>query len=242
MPPLLGLNVGCAWSDAAQSGAIKVSARARRATKDIRWVPCSSEDRDQSALPSPMKNPAAPPERPPDSRSDTSVPQRQLTIRARAGRRIAAGDRDTVLTRCGSADGRPGRLRYSRRRQETPFVNIVDKSNAISATAAGDLDRFRLRRFIEELPGRRTRDPQRPIDLADVAQALEGNPQRGAVQRRRPRAAGTGRQRHRQPRAASPAPSASSRTSCCAKSSGGCATSPRSSRSRAPRRRRSRSC
>ena len=55
-------------------------------------------------------------------------------------------------------------------------MNIVDKSNAINATAAGDLDRFRLRRFIEGLPADELEVRSGATDLADVAQALEGNP------------------------------------------------------------------
>ena len=54
-------------------------------------------------------------------------------------------------------------------------MNIVEK-NTISATAAGDLDRFRLRRFIEELPAEELEVRSGATELADVAQALEGNP------------------------------------------------------------------
>ncbi len=52
-------------------------------------------------------------------------------------------------------------------------MNIVDKSNAISATAAGDLDRFRLRSFIEGLPADDLEVRSGATDLADVAQALD---------------------------------------------------------------------
>ena len=53
-------------------------------------------------------------------------------------------------------------------------MNILDKSTATAA--AGDLDRFRLRRFIEELPADELEVRSAATDLADVAQALEGNP------------------------------------------------------------------
>ena len=54
-------------------------------------------------------------------------------------------------------------------------MNIVEKSS-ISVTEAGDLDRFRLRRFIEALPADELEVRSGTTDLADVAQALEGNP------------------------------------------------------------------
>jgi UbiD family decarboxylase len=57
-------------------------------------------------------------------------------------------------------------------------LNIIEKTPPKPATTrANDLDRFRLRRFVEDLAQcdeLDTRDA--PIDLADVAQALEGNP------------------------------------------------------------------
>ncbi|MGH6768569.1 MAG: hypothetical protein ACRECO_06055, partial [Xanthobacteraceae bacterium] len=54
-------------------------------------------------------------------------------------------------------------------------MNIIDKTKSIDASAAADLDRFRLRRFIEELPAAEIERRNEPTDLADVAQALEGN-------------------------------------------------------------------
>ncbi len=53
-------------------------------------------------------------------------------------------------------------------------MNILDKP--IAATAGIDLNRFRLRRFIDELPADELEVRAGPTDLADVAQALEGNP------------------------------------------------------------------
>jgi UbiD family decarboxylase len=55
-------------------------------------------------------------------------------------------------------------------------VNIIDKTETIQAATAGTLDRFRLRRFVEELPADEVDIRSEPTDLADVAQALEGNP------------------------------------------------------------------
>ncbi len=52
-------------------------------------------------------------------------------------------------------------------------MNIVDKTTAMAAT--GDLDRFRLRRFIEQLPADELEVRSGTTDLADVALALEGN-------------------------------------------------------------------
>jgi len=56
-------------------------------------------------------------------------------------------------------------------------MNVIDKPTAVSSVATSDLDRFRLRRFIESLAG--TDELERceaPIDLADIAKALDGNP------------------------------------------------------------------
>jgi 2,5-furandicarboxylate decarboxylase 1 len=54
-------------------------------------------------------------------------------------------------------------------------VNIIEKPQVPASATATDFDRYRLRRFIEELPPDEL-DPRRePIELADVAQALEGN-------------------------------------------------------------------
>ena len=56
-------------------------------------------------------------------------------------------------------------------------MNVIDKPAAVSSVATSDLDRFRLRRFIESLAG--THELERrdaPIDLADIAKVLDGNP------------------------------------------------------------------
>jgi len=60
-------------------------------------------------------------------------------------------------------------------------MNVIGKPTAAKAAAAGiapdDLDRFRLRRFIESLAG--TGELERreaPVDLADIAAILDGNP------------------------------------------------------------------
>jgi len=51
-------------------------------------------------------------------------------------------------------------------------MNVIDKS---SGAAALDLDRFRLRRFVESLDADELETRSEPVDLADVAAALEGN-------------------------------------------------------------------
>jgi UbiD family decarboxylase len=52
-------------------------------------------------------------------------------------------------------------------------MNVIDKA---TTSGALDLDRFRLRRFVEELGADELETRREPIDLADVAAALEGNP------------------------------------------------------------------
>src|SRR5215475_3121563 len=55
-------------------------------------------------------------------------------------------------------------------------MNVIEKP-AASANLATNLDRFRLRRFIENLAG--TDELERreaPVDLADIAEILDGNP------------------------------------------------------------------
>ena len=51
-------------------------------------------------------------------------------------------------------------------------MNVIDKA---SGAVALDLDRFRLRRFVEELGADELDTRAEPTDLADVAAALEGN-------------------------------------------------------------------
>jgi UbiD family decarboxylase len=56
-------------------------------------------------------------------------------------------------------------------------MNVIEKPAQRVQIATGDLDRFRLRRFIENLAG--TDELERrdaPVDLADIAKVLEGNP------------------------------------------------------------------
>jgi 2,5-furandicarboxylate decarboxylase 1 len=56
-------------------------------------------------------------------------------------------------------------------------MNVIEKPTQSGRVAVGDLDRFRLRRFIESLAG--TDELERrdaPVDLADVAKILDGNP------------------------------------------------------------------
>jgi 2,5-furandicarboxylate decarboxylase 1 len=71
------------------------------------------------------------------------------------------------------------RLQYSPRAgAEDNDVNVIDKTDKAGvATLAGDLDRFRLRRFIEDLVA--AGDAERreaPVDLAGIAEILDGNP------------------------------------------------------------------
>ncbi len=56
-------------------------------------------------------------------------------------------------------------------------MTAIETPNAPAGAGANDLDRFRLRRFVEELGG--TDELERrdtPVDLADVAAVLDGNP------------------------------------------------------------------
>jgi 2,5-furandicarboxylate decarboxylase 1 len=56
-------------------------------------------------------------------------------------------------------------------------MNVTANPAAVAGVATDDLDRFRLRRFIDSLAN--TDDLERrdgPVDLADIAQILEGNP------------------------------------------------------------------
>ena len=115
-------------------------------------------------------------------------------------------------------------------------MNIIDKIDASTpATNPAKLansDRFRLRRFVESLAEcGELETREEPVDLADVAEALEGNPRAVLF-----RAVGPERQelvgsvtgsRARIARAVGVAPCAASRTS---------------SRSHKPRRRPRRSC
>src|SRR5258707_127760 len=56
-------------------------------------------------------------------------------------------------------------------------MNVIETPTAGTSLATNDLDRFRLRRFIENLSG--TDELERreaPVDLADIAEILDGNP------------------------------------------------------------------
>jgi 2,5-furandicarboxylate decarboxylase 1 len=65
-------------------------------------------------------------------------------------------------------------LRYeSRRGGDT--LNIIDKTHTKMPASVADFDRYRLRRFIENLPADEIETRSEPLDLADIAEALEGN-------------------------------------------------------------------
>src|SRR3974390_1003651 len=56
-------------------------------------------------------------------------------------------------------------------------MNVIEKPPPSARAATLDLDHFRLRRFIESLAG--TDELERrdaPVDLADIAKVLDGNP------------------------------------------------------------------
>jgi 2,5-furandicarboxylate decarboxylase 1 len=55
-------------------------------------------------------------------------------------------------------------------------MNIIEKSAARPAAGAVDCERFRLRGFVEGLPAEELETRPDPMDLADVAAALEDNP------------------------------------------------------------------
>ena len=54
-------------------------------------------------------------------------------------------------------------------------MNIIDKPDTLRSAAPADFERFRLRRFIEELPPEELETRSGAMDLADVAAALDGN-------------------------------------------------------------------
>ena len=54
-------------------------------------------------------------------------------------------------------------------------MNIIDKTPGTTPASATDFDRYRLRRFIEELPADELDTRSEPIVLAGVAEVLEGN-------------------------------------------------------------------
>jgi 2,5-furandicarboxylate decarboxylase 1 len=72
-------------------------------------------------------------------------------------------------------------LQYSPARgAEDNDVNVIDKTDKTAAAAAlpaSDLDRFRLRRFIEDLVAAGEVERRHaPVDLAGIAEILDGNP------------------------------------------------------------------
>jgi UbiD family decarboxylase len=54
-------------------------------------------------------------------------------------------------------------------------MNVVDKVAARSNSQAADFDRFRLRRYIEALSSTELETRSEPVDLAGIAEVLEGN-------------------------------------------------------------------
>ncbi len=54
-------------------------------------------------------------------------------------------------------------------------MGIVEKAPARTSSAAADFDRFRLRRFIETLDSDELETRSEPLDLVEIAPALEGN-------------------------------------------------------------------
>src|SRR5579862_3299329 len=55
-------------------------------------------------------------------------------------------------------------------------MGIIEKTETRMRPGAADGDRFRLRGFIESLPADELETRSAPVDLADVAAALEDNP------------------------------------------------------------------
>ncbi len=54
-------------------------------------------------------------------------------------------------------------------------MNIVERAPAGTPSTGTDFERFRLRRFVESLPDSELEVHAEPLDLADIAPALEGN-------------------------------------------------------------------
>src|SRR6202140_2601484 len=55
-------------------------------------------------------------------------------------------------------------------------MGIIEKTETRMQSSAADRDRFRLRGFIESLPADELETRRAPMDLADVAAALQDNP------------------------------------------------------------------
>src|SRR3954466_8389491 len=54
-------------------------------------------------------------------------------------------------------------------------MNVIDKPGTLSNSQAADFDRFRLRRFIEGLGADQLDTRNEPVDLAGLAEVMEGN-------------------------------------------------------------------
>ena len=54
-------------------------------------------------------------------------------------------------------------------------MNVIDKPGTHLKSQAADFDRFRLRRFIEGLGKDELDTRSEPVDLAGIAEVLEGN-------------------------------------------------------------------
>jgi 2,5-furandicarboxylate decarboxylase 1 len=54
-------------------------------------------------------------------------------------------------------------------------MGIIERTSTETHTQAADFDRFRLRRFVEDLPAEELETRPEPIDLADVADVFEDN-------------------------------------------------------------------
>ena len=92
-------------------------------------------------------------------------------------------------------------------------MNVVEKAGANLRPNTVDFERFRLRRFIESLGAEELDTCDAAIDLAGLAEVMEGNAESGAVPLGRPGAGRTCRQCHGRPRPDRARRSASSRTS-----------------------------
>ena len=55
-------------------------------------------------------------------------------------------------------------------------MDIADNIDSDATGAGLDFDHFRLRRFVEDLDRDSLDIREQPIDLADIAKALDGNP------------------------------------------------------------------
>src|SRR5262249_39055998 len=94
-------------------------------------------------------------------------------------------DRQVLKAGAQHLHGHPITVHSCKRQTSGLGMNVIEKPTARMRIATSDLDgdlvraldRFRLRRFIESLAG--TEELERrdtPIDLADIAKVLDGNP------------------------------------------------------------------